>query len=204
MVSVNAASGHFHHIIFRKHRQDVNVLQELKPDSLNSWNHGWIISTFPAWSLSRTEWVAVVSSAILRLKVGHQYVKRLTDTWQMSLSGCSLLCNAHLKNPVEASCPWVESHCGQPVPQVPCHPVLSWTMPLGWSFCCGRGVSPLCVWGFSFFFCVYAATHLPRRQGLELSPSLLLCISLELINSLGLYDWGDCLGALNPIQLIKS
>lgn len=57
---------------------------------------------------------------------------------------------------------------------------------------------------FKGFFCVYAATHLPRRLGLELSLSLLLCISLELINSLGLYDWGDCLGALNPIQLIKS
>lgn len=74
-------------------------------------------------------------------KVGHQYVKRLTDTWQVSLSGSTLLCSAHLKNPGEASCPWVESHCGQPAPQVPCHPVLSWTVPPGWSLCCGRDVS---------------------------------------------------------------
>lgn len=83
-------------------------------------------------------------------------------------------------------------------------------MPLGRSLCSGRVVSWLyvgegarvCV--FLYFLCVFAATHLPFRRGLELSPSLLLCISLELINSLGLYDWGDCLEALNPIQLIKS
>lgn len=67
---------------------------------------------------------------------------------------------------------------------------------------CGWGRTCVCV--FLYFLCVFAATHLPFRRGLELSPSLLLCISLELINSLGLYDWGDCLEALNPIQLIKS
>lgn len=67
---------------------------------------------------------------------------------------------------------------------------------------CGWGRTCVCV--FLYFLCVFAATHLPFRRGLELSPSLLLCISLVLINSLGLYDWGDCLEALNPIQLIKS
>lgn len=108
--------------------------------------------TLPAWSLLWAEWVAVVSSAVLQWKVGHQYVKRLTDTWQMSLSGCSLLCDAHLKNPVEASCLWVESHCEQPAPQVPCHPVLSWTMPPGWSLCCGRGV--FCLFSRVFSVCM--------------------------------------------------
>lgn len=55
-----------------------------------------------------------------------------------------------------------------------------------------------------YFFCVCMSPLIFYRQDLELSPSLLLCISLELINSLGLYDWGDCLGALNLFQLIKN
>lgn len=109
------------------------------------------------------------------------------------------------KTLVEASCPWVESHCGQPAPQVPCHPLLSWTVPPGWSLCC-ESSSYVCfgVFFIEFFSFVCTAARLPCRRGLEPSPILLLCISSELINSLGLYDWGDCLGALNPIQLIKS
>lgn len=66
-----------------------------------------------------------------------------------------------------------------------------------------RCVARVCVCVFERV-CVCRATHLPPRRRLEPSPSLLFCISLELINSLGLYDWEDCLGALNPIQLIKS
>lgn len=92
----------------------------------------------PSWRQS--EWQLCLQQSCSK-KVVHQYVKHLTDTWQVSLSGSTLLCSAHLKNPGEASCPWVESHCGQPAPQVPCHPVLSWTMPPGWSIYCGRDVS---------------------------------------------------------------
>lgn len=67
----------------------------------------------------------------------------------------------------------------------------------------------LCVWicwfFFSFYLFLFAATSRPPRgQNLERRPSLLLCISLELINSLGLYDWGDRFGTMNPIQLIRS
>lgn len=56
-------------------------------------------------------WLSVVSG-------GH-----LSDAWQMSPSGSSLLADAHLKNPVQASCPWVVSHCGQPASQVSFHVV---------------------------------------------------------------------------------
>lgn len=87
-----------------------------------------------------------------------------------------------------------------------CHKQCRWPVTLLWEshvlVICGWGCACVCV--FLYFLCVFAATHLPFIRGLELSPSLLLCISLELINSLGLYDWGDCLEALNPIQLIKS
>lgn len=105
---------------------------------------------------------------------------------------CSALHILEKKKKVKTSCPWVESHCGQPAPQVPCHPVLSWTVLWGWSLCYWRGLSQLwlCIILFLPCACMYAATYLPHRRGSKLSPSLLLCISLELINSLGLYDWG--------------
>lgn len=56
-------------------------------------------------------WLSVVSG------------RHLSDAWQMSPSGSSLLADAHQKNPVQASCPWVVSHCGQPASQVSFHVV---------------------------------------------------------------------------------
>lgn len=159
------------------------------------------------------QWCLQQSCRKKKIKIGHQYARRLTDTWQMSLSGCSLLCNAHLKG-------------GGKKPSSR-HLVLEWNhivdnllLRCHVIHCCheqcrraGHSAVGARLWlqlrvfwvfFIKFFSFVCTAARLPCRRGLEPSPILLLCISSELINSLGLYDWGDCLGALNPIQLIKS
>lgn len=169
-----------------------------------TWKHRRIKSTFPARSLSETEWVAVVSSAVLQWKSWTSVCE--ASDWHLTNVTVRLLfalrCTSEKPSrgilSLSGIALWTTCSSGAMSSSVVMNNAAG-LVTLLWERC----VPVMCVC-FEFSVCVYAATHLPRRRGLELSPILLLCISLELINSLGLYDWGDCLGALNPIQLIKN